>query len=99
MEPPEWLMGRHAQSMEDLVEWTHRLLAEEAGVHNREQRMFFENAGDIRVYEDSADRMVRVLIPLPYFDAADVTTDDVEEAIAMSAPTGVKIKVAVAPPP
>lgn len=97
MRPPDWLMGRHATSPEDLREWVHRLLADEAGVHNHEKRLYFENAGDIVFIED--EYTVTLQIPLPYLNAADVTTDEIQEALAPCTPAGAGLDVEVAPPP
>lgn len=99
MNTPDWLMGRRTESLDDLQQWTHRLLADEAGVHNHEKRLYFEQSGDIRAYEDSAEGLVRVLVPLPYLDAADVTTDELAEVLTMTLMEHMKVKVAVAPPP
>lgn len=95
---PDELMGRHADSPQDMIDFVRTLLDHEAPVPKK-RGLHFENAGDFRAYEDSAEHKVSVLVPLPYLDAADVTTDEIQETIAPCAPVGIKVEVAVAPPP
>lgn len=95
---PEKFYGRHVESHEDLIEMAHETLRQQTSVpHNR--RIDFENAGEMRVYEDSADAKLALLVPLPYLDFADVTTQELQDALAPTMPAGVRFEVDVAPAP
>lgn len=95
---PDKFWGIHIDSPEQLVDITIEILRRQTSV-NPNQRIHFDNAGEIRAYEDSADQKVVLLVPLPHLDFADVTTDELHEALAMTMPAGVRLEVDVAPPP
>lgn len=53
----------------------------------------YRNAGEIMLYEDSADAKVLILVPLPYLADAELTTGDVERALEEIRPAGIAIEV------
>lgn len=94
---PNKYHGRHIDDPEELVEMARETLRKQTSIPAN-SHIQFENAGEIRAYEDSADRKVVLLVPLPHLDFADVSTDEIQDALAMTMSAGVKLEVDVAPP-
>lgn len=83
---PRELYGTKLKSTTDVVDAAltilkHELPAEMAQTEH-EVVTLFDNAGQIRAYEDTAENHVALLIPLPYLHAADVTCRQLRASMA-----------------
>lgn len=97
MRTPDFLMGKHFELPGEVHDAVRQILRREVGLpHGRV--IEFENSGRVRVYESPPNEQVLVLIPVPHLVVADVSTSDIEEAIAPCC-TNFDVRVEIASPP
>jgi hypothetical protein len=93
---PDWLMGRHLDSTEDILEAVDRLVAPNYTTFKK-GGMNWVNAPDITVLEEPTEHTVKVLIPLPHLHESEYTVDDIQRILAPCIAAGVKLAVEVHP--
>ena len=93
---PDWVIGRHMDTTEDILDAVSRLLAPNHATYKK-GGMNFANAPDLTILEDPMDHTVKVLVPLPVLHYSDHTVDDLEAILRPCIATGLKLEVKVHP--
>jgi hypothetical protein len=93
---PSNFYGSKFKSVKEVVTCVEEFLCVNAGISG--QRVEFRNAGHVIGTLTATGTRVIVLVPVPHLDLADVTTGQLQSAVAEAIPPGYGLHVKVAPP-